>query len=89
MLTIRRTSIFKSDYKKALKQNKDIEKLKEVLIKLCKKELLDPRLKDYPLSGKYKKYRDCYIEPDRVLIYEMNDTELSLIRLGSYSELFE
>jgi mRNA interferase YafQ len=89
MLTIKRTSVFKSDYKKALKQNKDIQKLKDVLIMLCKKEQLDPKYKDHQLSGKYKKYRDCHIEPDWVLIYEITEKELSLIRLGTHSELFE
>lgn len=89
MLIVKRTSIFKSDYKKAIKQNKDIEKLKEVIITLCKNERLDPKYKDHPLSGKFKKYRDCHIEPDWVLIYEINEMELSLIRLGSHSELFD
>ncbi|MDR3628163.1 MAG: type II toxin-antitoxin system YafQ family toxin [Ignavibacteriaceae bacterium] len=89
MLTVKRTSIFKSDYKKAIKQNKDIEKLKEVIITLCKNEQLDPKYKDHPLSGKFRKYRDCHIEPDWVLIYEINEMELSLIRLGSHSELFD
>jgi mRNA interferase YafQ len=52
------------------------------------KKRLYLKYKDHPLSGKYKKYRNCHIEPDWVLIYEINDKELSLIRLGSHSELF-
>ena len=41
MLIIKRTSAFKSDYKKALNQNKDIQKLKDDLILLCQRNQLD------------------------------------------------
>jgi len=32
---------------------------------------------------------ECHIEPDWLLIYEVTDTEVLLIRTGSHSELFE
>ena len=88
MLLINRTSKFKSDYKRAKKQNRDISKLEEIIISLSNKESLDNKYKDHPLSGKLKKYRDCHIEPDWILIYEITDYELNLIRLGSHAELF-
>ena len=88
MLLIRRTSKFKSDYKRAKKQNRDIRKLEEIIISLSNKESLDNKYKDHPLSGKLNKYRDCHIEPDWILMYEITDYELNLIRLGSHAELF-
>ena len=88
MLLIKRTSKFKSDYKRAKKQNRDISKLEEIIISLSNKESLDNKYKDHPLSGKLNKYRDCHIEPDWILIYEITDYELNLIRLGSHAELF-
>ena len=88
MLLLNRTSKFKSDYKRAKKQNRDISKLEEIIISLSNKESLDNKYKDHPLSGKLKKYRDCHIEPDWIMMYEITDYELNLIRLGSHAELF-
>jgi mRNA interferase YafQ len=50
---------------------------------------LDKKYKDHSLSGKLHKYRDCHIEPDWILIYEITDNELNLLRLGSHAELFK
>jgi mRNA interferase YafQ len=89
MLPIKRTSQFKKDFKKALKQKKDIEHLKDVIIKLSNQEKLDRKYYDHRLSGKLKNFRDCHIEPDWVLVYQVTDDELILVRVGSHSELFD
>lgn len=89
MLPIKRTSQFKKDFKKALKQNKDIEHLKSVIIKLSNQEKLDIKYYDHDLKGKLKNFRDCHIEPDWVLIYQVTDDELILVRIGTHSELFD
>jgi mRNA interferase YafQ len=88
MLFLKRTSQFKRDYKKALKQNRNTIELKKVIIKLSRKEQLEVKYNDHPLAGNYKSYRDCHIEPDWVLIYKLTNEELILVRLGSHSELF-
>jgi mRNA interferase YafQ len=89
MLLIKRTSKFKSDYKRANKQNCDVSKLKKIIVLLSNKVTLDKKYKDHSLSGKLHKYRDCHIEPDWILIYEITDNELNLLRLGSHAELFK
>lgn len=89
MLPIKKTSQFKKDFKKALKQKKDIEHLKSVITKLSNQEKLDRKYYDHPLSGKLKNYRDCHIETDWVLIYQVTDDELNLVRIGTHSELFD
>ena len=85
------TTQFKKDLKLAKKQNKDIEKLFEVVELLANGEKLDFKYKDHDLSGNYKGTRKCHIEPDWLLVYEyQNDVlVLMLYRLGSYSELFK
>ena len=85
------TTQFKKDLKLAKKQNKDIEKLFEVVELLANGEKLDFKYKDHDLSGNYKGTRECHIEPDWLLIYEyQNDVlVLMLYRLGSHSELFK
>ena len=40
------------------------------------------------LSGDYAGYMECHGAPDLLLIYQRNDEELKLYRVGSHSELF-
>lgn len=88
MKTIRRTSQFKRDVKRMQRQGKDLEKLKRVLESLVKGEGLAPKYRDHVLVGQYKGTRECHIEPDWLLIYELAESEIVLIRTGSHSDLF-
>ena len=84
------TSRFKKDLKLAKKQNKNLEKLFDVVETLAKGEVLDAKFKDHALSGEYIGARECHIEPDWLLIYEIKDDVLVLLlyRLGTHSDLF-
>ena len=85
------TSQFKKDLKLAKKQNKDLGKLFEVIDILANCETLDAKYKDHSLTGNYRETRECHIEPDWLLIYEIRGDVLVLMlyRLGSHSELFK
>ena len=83
------SSQFKKDYKKIKRQNKDISQLEIVATTLLKKEQLPSKYKDHKLSGRWKSFRDCHIEPDWVLIYQITSDALILERTGSHSELFK
>jgi mRNA interferase YafQ len=83
------SSQFKKDYKKVKKQNKDIGKLSVVIDKLAAKERLDAKYRDHPLTGSWKGFRDCHVEPDWILIYQTTAEALILARTGSHSELFK
>jgi mRNA interferase YafQ len=88
MKTIRRTSQFKRDVKGMQRQGRELEKLKRVLETLAKGEPLAARYRDHVLVGQYKGTRECHLEPDWLLIYELGETELVLIRTGAHSDLF-
>jgi mRNA interferase YafQ len=88
MKTIRRTSQFKRDVKRMQRQGREVEKLKRVLADLVKGEPLAARYRDHVLVGQYKGTRECHIEPDWLLIYELTETEIVVIRTGSHSDLF-
>ncbi|MCR4407784.1 MAG: type II toxin-antitoxin system YafQ family toxin [Anaerolineae bacterium] len=88
MRIIRRTSQFKQDVKRMQQQGKDPEKLKRVLECLVRGERLSPKCRDHVLVGQYKGTRECHLEPDWLLIYELTESELVLIRTGSHSDLF-
>ena len=85
------TNQFKKDLKLAKKQGKNLDKLFEVINILANGEKLDTKFKDHDLSGSYKGTRECHIEPDWLLIYEIDNNALILMlyRLGTHSELFK
>jgi len=84
------TNQFKKDLKLAKKQGKDIERLYAVIEKLTDEEPLEQKYRDHELSGNFKGCRECHVEPDWLLIYEVMDEVLVLMlyRVGSHSTLF-
>lgn len=88
--TIKPTSQFKKDLKKMQKQKKDISLLSDMIKLLADGQTLPERNRDHALSGNYVGCRECHIQPDWLLIYEIeNDTLfLYLSRTGSHSDLF-
>ena len=85
------TTQFKKDIKLAKKQNKNLNKLFEVIDSLAQGKNLESKYKDHELSGKYKGTRECHIEPDWLLVYEYRNDILVLMlyRVASNSELFK
>ncbi len=85
------TTQFKKDVKAVKKQGRDTEKLYCIIEKLANGELLEPKYRDHSLTGNYKGCRECHIEPDWLLIYEIIDDVLVLMlnRTGSHSQLFK
>ena len=88
-MTLHYTTQFKKDYKKIKKQNKDLVKIRVVIKTLADQQILEPKYKDHQLSGNWKDHRDCHIEPDWILIYQIVDNGLILERTGTHSELFK
>ena len=88
---IKFTTQFKKDLKLAQKQNKDLDKLFDVVRILAEGKKLGAEYRDHDLSGQYKGTRECHIEPDWLLVYEIRDDILVLMlyRLGTHSELFK
>ena len=91
-LTVNYTSKFKKQYKKIKKQGKDLNKLREIVIKLANNEELEEKYHNHKLiSDKF--YKDCYechIESDWLLIYIIDNDKLILLLFstGSHSDLF-
>lgn len=85
------TSQFKKDLKLAKKQGKNLDKLFEVIDILANGSALEAKYRDHDLAGNYKGTRECHVEPNWLLIYEICDNVLVLMlyRLGTHSELFK
>ncbi len=84
------TNQFKKDLKRAKKQGKDLNKLFDAVSILADGGTLDESYYDHDLTGNYAGTRECHIEPDWLLIYEIqkNVLVLMLYRTGSHSALF-
>ena len=72
-----------------LKRNKDMKKLRDIISLLVKAERLPPKNKDHALKGTLKDCRECHIEPDWLLLYKIEGSELCLVRTGNHSDLFD
>ena len=91
MYKIQFTSKMKKDVKRMKKRGRDISKLTSVLSILASGAHLPERFHDHQLSGNMSDFRSCHIEPDWLLVYEIQNDVLILMlyRLGTHSELFK
>lgn len=83
------TTQFEKDLKRMLKRGKRAEKIKPLIMQLCRNEPLDRRFRDHKLSGNYVGRRECHIEPDWLLVYKLTATDIIFERTGSHADLFE
>jgi mRNA interferase YafQ len=79
---------FKKDIKLAKKRGLNMNKLKEIIILLEAGKKLPEKSRDHVLTGNWKNYRECHVEPDWLLIYKISDNVLNLARTGTHSDLF-
>ena len=90
MRALVRTSKFKRDYKREKRTDAQLDAVfVPVLEILLGNDPVPERLQDHALGGNRKGYRDCHVRPDLVLIYAISSETLTLVRIGSHSEVFE
>lgn len=90
MYRVKPTNKFQKDLKKVQKRGCDISLLTDIVKKLANGEQLPEKNRDHALSGDYSGYRECHIQPDWLLIYEIDNGNLYLYltRTGTHSDLF-
>lgn len=85
---------FSSRFKKDLKPYKHdkilLVELEKVLDILAKGKNLPDKNHNHPLIGEFKGCFECYVKPDVLLIYKIEQSELIilLLRIGSHSNCF-
>lgn len=67
-----------------------MRKFKDCLSLLAETGTLPPKYRPHRLVGRYAGAWECHIEPDWLLVWEQNDTELTLLMIdtGSHSDIF-
>lgn len=89
MKSLQTTKQFKKDVKRLKRQGRNLEKLKTAIDTLSHEKDLEEKYRDHKLIGKYLNARECHLEPDWLLIYEILDDVVKLRRTGSHAELFK
>ncbi|MCL1820487.1 MAG: type II toxin-antitoxin system YafQ family toxin [Oscillospiraceae bacterium] len=90
MLEIVYTNKMKRDVRLMEKRGKDISKLTAALSLLASGEPMPPKYRDHQLSGSLKDFRECHIESNWLLMYQIFEDRLilSAAGTGTHSDLF-
>ncbi len=91
MFKIVRTSQYKRDFRLAIRQGKDIQRLERIIDMLAEGAPLPAEYNDHSLKGIYKGFRECHIAPDWLLVYKIDKGVLVLLlsRTGTHQDLFD
>lgn len=89
MLKIIPSSRFKKDVRSLMHSGKDISKLMDVVNLIAAQQPLPDKYHDHALKGDKKGFRECHIENNWLLLYQIKKDilVLSLVRSGTHAEL--
>lgn len=79
---------FMKDYALLKRRGYNLKKLEILVKKIIAEEKLEKKYKEHALIGNYKGCKECHIEPDWLLIYEVSENIVYFIRTGTHSDLF-
>ena len=84
------TNKMKRDVKLMKKRGKDISKLTAALSLLASGDPMSQQYRDHQLSGQLSDFRECHIEGDWLLIYQIfaDKLILSASATGTHADLF-
>lgn len=83
------TNSFKKDLKRQKKRGKSRQKIQSVINSICIDGDAPLDCIPHNLTGNWKGYRECHIEPDWLIIYTVDSDELvTFYRTGTHSDLF-
>ena len=90
MYSIDYTKRFKKDLKRCQKRGLDIQLIVDAIALLRTTGTLPVKYHPHKLSGNKDSQWECHIEPDWLMTWEQNDTELTLLFLqtGTHADLF-
>ena len=89
MKSLRLAGAFKRDLKRISKRGYHRPLLDLVVDALRRGDRLPTACRDHALKGEWKGSRECHIEPDWLLIYEITDSQVLLARTGTHADLFD
>jgi mRNA interferase YafQ len=90
MYSVDTTKRFDKDLKRCLKRGLDMQHLYDAIALLRINGSLPAQYRPHKLVNQRVETWECHIEPDWLMTWEQNDTELTLLflRTGTHSDLF-
>ena len=81
---------FKKDFKRCQKRGLDMKLIMEAMSILEENGFLPPKYRPHKLSANHEGQWECHIEPDWLMVWEQNDTKLTLLFLqtGTHADVF-
>jgi len=89
MRVILPTNAFLKQKKKLFKRGKDFSKMNAIVTLIQKDKPLPLSAYPHKLSGEWKGFWECHIEPDWLLIYDVTDDAVLLVGTGTHEDLLE
>lgn len=88
-LEVLQTNQFKKDLKLTKKRGLKLELLWKILELLIEQKPIPEKYKNHKLSGNWKGCWELHIQPDWLLIYQLEGNFLKLVRTGTHTDLFD
>lgn len=79
---------FKKDVERIKRTGREMSRLREVIGLLAEGVPLPTNNRDHQLVGNFSDYRECHLGGDWLLLYQIRDNTVILVRTGSHSDLF-
>jgi mRNA interferase YafQ len=90
MYSVETTKRFEKDLKRCQKRGLDLQLILDAIALLRKTGTLPAKYRPHKLSGNRQGQWECHIQPNWLMTWEQNDTQLTLLFLqtGTHSDLF-
>lgn len=83
------TSVFRKQFKKLMKKHYDPAILQKIISILAEEGNLHGKFHDHALSGDMQGLRECHIQPNWLLVYQITEENISLVATGSHDEVLK
>ena len=82
------TTRFRRDLRRAARRGKNEHSLREVIDRLVAREALEPRHRAHQLTGSMAPLWECHIGNGWLLVWDEDDTAVTLMQTGTHSDIF-
>ncbi len=79
---------FHKQFKKVVKNNKELEKKIISILEMLQVDIFDSKLATHKLSGELKKYYACKISFNLRILFYTDDDFVYLIDIGSHDDVY-
>ncbi len=87
-MIIKRHKSFINDFRKAKLTDQQFDKFIIYISLLQHNELLPPEARDHKLQGELQHFREFHLSGDMLIIYLVQEQNITLVRIGTHSQLF-